>query len=188
MQNGLVSTTFPRTRKSRRGYNVDQVEDFLEDARRAYAADGTAPSVVNAANIRTTAFAMQKGGYSPVHVDAALERLEDAFASRERELAVQRAGDEAWFTQARSTAQEILDRLSRPAGHRFDRMNFLSDGYHRKEVDAFANRLVQYFQDGTSLSVEEVRTTTFRQQKGGYREAQVDLLLDTVIDVMLAVR
>jgi DivIVA domain-containing protein len=67
-------------------------------------------------------------------------------------------------------------------------MSFLSDGYHRKDVDAFANRLVQYFQDGTSLSVEEVRTTTFRQQKGGYREAQVDLLLDTVVDVMLAVR
>lgn len=188
MQNSVVSTTFPRTRKSRRGYNVDQVEDFLEDARRAYAADGTAPTVVNAENIRTTAFAMQKGGYSTAHVDAALERLEDAFASRERELALQQAGDEAWYTRARSTAQEILDRLSRPQGHRFERVNFLSDGYHRKDVDAFAGRLVEYFQDGTSLSVEEVRTITFRQQKGGYRETQVDLLLDTVVDVMLAVR
>jgi len=39
--------------------------------------------------IRTTAFAMQKGGYSTSHVDAALERLEDAFASRERDRAFQ---------------------------------------------------------------------------------------------------
>ena len=188
MQNGLVSTTFPRTRKSRRGYNVDQVEDFLEDARRAYSADSAAPTVVNAENIRTTAFAMQKGGYSPVHVDAALERLEDAFASRERELAVQQAGDEAWYTRARSIAQEILDRLSREPGHRFDRVSFLSNGYHRKDVDAFASRLVDYFQDGKPLSIDEGRTIAFRPKKGGYRETQVDLLLDTVVNVMLAVR
>lgn len=38
------------------------------------------------------------------------------------------------------------------------------------------------------MSVEEVRTVTFREQRGGYREEQVDLLLDSVTDVMLAVR
>ena len=32
-------------------------------------------TVVSAATIRTTAFGMQKGGYSTVHVDAARERL-----------------------------------------------------------------------------------------------------------------
>ena len=183
-----MSTTFPRTRKSRRGYNVDQVEEFLEDARRAYSADSAANSVISADSIRTTSFIMQKGGYSTVHVDAALERLEDAFAVRERELAVQRAGNELWYGQARSTAQEILDRLSRPAGHRFARAGFLSDGYHRKDVDALAERLVRYFQDGAALSIEEVRTVVFRPRKGGYRETQVDLLLDAVVNVMLAVR
>jgi DivIVA domain-containing protein len=183
-----VSTTFPRTRKSRRGYNVDQVEDFLEDARRAYSAEGTAGMVINAGSIRTTSFLMQKGGYSTVLVDAALERLEDAFASRERELAVHQAGEEAWYGQARATAKEILDRLSRPAHQRFDRMGFLSDGYHRKDVDEFAERLVKYFQDGAALSVDEVRTIAFRPKKGGYRETQVDLMLDAVVNVMLAVR
>jgi DivIVA domain-containing protein len=188
VQNSVVSTTFPRTRKSRRGYSIDQVEDFLEDARRAYSADVTASSVINAESIRTTSFVMQKGGYSTVHVDAALERLEDAFASRERELAVQSSGDEAWFSGARSTAQQILDRLSRDRGQRFDRVSILSDGYHRKDVDAFADRLVTYFQDGSALSIDEVRTVAFRPKKGGYRETQVDLLLDTVVNVMLAVR
>jgi DivIVA domain-containing protein len=183
-----VSTTFPRIRKSRRGYSVDQVEDFLEEARRAYSAEPNEPAVVNATNIRQMAFSLQKGGYSPSHVDAALERLEDAFASRERERAIAERGDEAWYTEARSIAREILDRLARPAAHRFDRVGLLSKGYHRVEVDAFASRLTNYFQDGRPMSIDEVRTVSFRPQKGGYREAQVDLVLDSVITVMLAVR
>ena len=183
-----MSTTFPRTRKSRRGYSVDQVEDFLEDARRAYSAEPHEPAVVNATNIRQMAFALEKGGYSPVHVDAALERLEDAFATRERERAIQERGDEAWYAEARTIAKEILDRLARPVGHRFDRGSFLSNGYHCKDVDAFARRLVNYFQDGKPMSIDEVRMVAFRPKKGGYREAQVDLLLDAVVNVMLAVR
>ena len=183
-----VSTTFPRTRTSRRGYSVEQVEDFLEDARQAYSAEPNAPVAVSSTSIRQTAFAMQKGGYSPTHVDAALERLEDAFANRERERAVQQRGDQAWYTEARTIAQEILARLARPFGHRFDRVSILSTGYDRKQVDAFAARLTSYFQEGQPMSIEEVRTVAFRPKKGGYREAQVDLLLDAVVSVMLAVR
>ena len=100
-----MSTTFPRTRRSRLGYDVEQVEDFLEDARQAYDAGPGQPVVITAETIRHTAFAMQKGGYSTVHVDAALERLEDAFATRERERALQSSGDGVWYTQARATAQ-----------------------------------------------------------------------------------
>jgi DivIVA domain-containing protein len=33
-----------------------------------------------------------------------------------------------------------------------------------------------------------VRTVAFQAQRGGYREAQVDLVLDAVTRVMLAVR
>jgi DivIVA domain-containing protein len=183
-----VSNTFPRSRKSKQGYNVDQVEDFLEDARAAYTADRGAQSVLNAASIRKTAFAMQKGGYSPSHVDAALERLEDAFAARERERARAEAGDAAWFAQARASAQVILDRLARDEGRRFSRVGPFTTGYKPKDVDAFADRLVNYFQNGKPMSVEQVRTVVFRGSKRGYREAQVDLLLDAVIDVMLAVR
>lgn len=183
-----MSTTFPRTRKSHRGYSVDQVEDFLEDARRAYSAEPNEPAIINAASIRQMAFALEKGGYSPVHVDAALERLEDAFAGRERERAIQQMGDEAWYTEARTMAREILDRLARAPGHRFDHVNVLSNGYNRKDVDAFAARLTSYFQDGEPMSIDAVRTVAFRPRKGGYREAQVDLLLDAVVNVMLAVR
>lgn len=181
-----MSTTFPRARKT--GYSIDQVEDFLEEARRAYTADPRQPGVLDAAAIRTMAFAMQRKGYSTVHVDAALERLEDAFAARERERAFAQAGDAAWYSQARSTAQVVLDRLSRPTGKRFARVGPLTGGYHVKDVDAFADRLVGYFQHGKPMSAEQVRTVVFRPAKGGYDETQVDVLLDAVIGVMLAVR
>jgi DivIVA domain-containing protein len=184
-----VSNTFPRTRNSRLGYNVDQVEDFLEDARRAYSTDIAGPSVVTAESIRTTAFAMQKGGYSTTHVDAALERLEDAFASRERDRAfAPPGGDAAWYDEARGTAQVILDRLARPEEHRFSRVSLVTRGYSVREVDAFADRLVDYFQHGKPMSIDEVRLVAFPAARRGYNETQVDLLLDSVIDVMLAVR
>lgn len=179
-------STFPRSPKSVRGYDTDEVDEFLAAARHAY--DSDPGSTLTAEDIRHTAFAMTKGGYSTSHVDAALERLEDAFAVREGEIARAERGDSAWFEEARSTAQVILDRLQRPQGQRFDRVSFLTPGYNRQDVDRFAARLMKYFQDGRPMSVEEVRTVTFRAQHGGYREAQVDLLLDSVTDVMLAVR
>ena len=183
-----MSNTFPHSRKSKLGYNVDQVEDFLEEARAAYTADRGAQSVVNAASIRQMAFAMQKGGYSTSHVDAALERLEDAFATRERERAFAEVGDAAWYAQARSSAQAILDRLARDPGKRFSRVGPFTNGYSPKDVDAFAVRLVNYFQHGKPMSIDEVRLVAFTASKRGYNEQQVDLLLDNVIDVMLAVR
>lgn len=174
-----MSTTFPKTRG--RGYDVDEVEDFLEEARRAYS--GSADSAVNAASIRRVAFSMKRGGYSASHVDAALERLEDAFATRERDLPVQAAVQEP-----RLIAQEIVNRLARPRRHRFDRAGFMVNGYRRSDVDAFVDRISDFLVNGTPLDVSEVRMVAFRPQRGGYREAQVDLLLDAVIDVMLAVR
>jgi DivIVA domain-containing protein len=183
-----VSSTFPRVRTSRRGYSVDEVEDFLEDARRAYA-DESGMSAVTSETIRTTAFSMQKGGYSASHVDAALERLEDAFATRERYRVFARSGGDAeWYGKARGTAQVILDRLARPEGARFSRVGPLTRAYNVKQVDAFADRLVDYFQHGKPMSVDEVRTVAFASTRRGYNEAQVDLLLDSVVSVMLAVR
>ncbi len=183
-----MSTTFPRVKRSQRGYDVEQVEDFLEEARRAYGAERGELTVVSAESIRLTAFDIQKGGYSTHHVDAALERLEDAFSTRERDQAVRKVGDEAWFAGARTVAQDVVDRLARPVGHRFSRVGRLSAGYHQADVDAFADRLTAYFRDGRPLTVDDVRTVAFRSRRGGYRESQVDLVLDSVVSVMLAVR
>jgi len=180
--------TFPLARKGRLGYDIDEVEDFLEEARQAYTAESADEQTISADSIRTTAFSMRKRGYSTSHVDAALERLEDVFAAREREREIARDGDEAWFAGARATAQELLDRVARPAGKKFRRVSVLTLGYSVKDVDAFAERISGYFQNGSPLTPEDVRTVAFRPQRGGYQEAQVDVVLDTVIRVILAVR
>ncbi|MFD1715900.1 DivIVA domain-containing protein [Amnibacterium flavum] len=183
-----MGTTFPRTARSRQGYRVAEVEQFLEDARQAYDRPPGDLGGLDAETIRHTAFGMERGGYSTAHVDAALERLEDAFAIREREIAYRTVGDKAWFGQARETAQEILARLARPDNRRFARVGGLSEGYNRRDVDRFCARLRRYFREGEVVGIDEVRSVAFRAQRGGYREQQVDLLLDSVVDVMLAVR
>lgn len=182
----MSSTTFPRVRKGR-GYDPAEVEDFLEDARRAYAAaDGQA--VLTADAVRTTAFSMRRGGYDPSAVDAALERLEDAFATRERQSAIERSGDQAWYQEARGVAQSVLDRITRPRGRRFRRLSWFATGYSVREVDSLTERIRRFFQNGTALTADEVRRAAFHPQRGGYAEAQVDALLDATVRVMLAVR
>jgi DivIVA domain-containing protein len=184
----LMANTFPRSRRSKLGYRVDDVNQFLDVARRAYDAPPGTTTGIDARTIRRTAFPMEKGGYSTAHVDAALERLEDAFALRERNHAVKTQGEKAWFGQARASAAEILERVSRPDGERFGHAGPLAIGYDIDEVDRFSGRLKKYFKDGTPMSVDEVRTVAFRPRRGGYLEWQVDMVLDAVVDVMLAVR
>src|SRR5690606_543945 len=99
--NGLVSTTFPRVRRSQRGYNIDEVEEFLESARVAYSAEPGSTSALDSDAIRHTAFRISRGGYATDHVDRALERLEDAFAARERENTRRQLDESAWQSEVR---------------------------------------------------------------------------------------
>jgi len=180
--------TFPRARRREPGYDIDEVEEFLARARQAYSVPSGESGRLTADEVRSTAFTIRRKGYSASAVDAALERLEDAFATREREEAVAAQGQEAWFLEARSTAQALLDRLVRPRGQRFRRVGVFTTGYSVRDVDAFADRIADYFQHGKPLSIEQVRTVSFAAQRGGYQEAQVDHVLDSVVRVMLAVR
>lgn len=183
--------TFPRARRSSRGYDVDEVEDFLGLARRVYDGGALEGESLTASGIRAHAFTLRLHGYATGAVDAALERLESAFSARERSTAVAEAGDEeAWFARARADADEVIARLKRDPGRRFDRVGALSRGYRVADVDAFGDRLVRFFEvgDGPSTGVADVRGAAFAPQRGGYREAQVDALLAVVVDVMLAVR
>ena len=188
-QNGAVTLTFPPARTGRPGYDVDEVDVFLKRAREAFSAPTDDEALLTSDTIRHTAFRLvRRDGYSARHVDAALERLDEAFASRERDVAIARLGTDAYYAEARATAQEIIDRLARPAGSRFRRMSVLARGYHPADVDLFAARISGYFEKGQPLPLETVRTIAFRSQYRGYHETQVDLLLDTVIRLMLAVR
>jgi DivIVA domain-containing protein len=179
---------FPQAERGQKGYERRAVEVFLARARDAFeapAADGE--PAITSATVRDASFPLVKHGYSIVAVDAALSRIEDAFASRERESGIAHAGVEGWVGQARLTAQEILDRLVRPDGHRFTRARGLRYGYRVDEVDLVSRKLVGYFERGETVTVEQVRQAAFRMERRGYREEQVDALLDGVVEVMLAV-
>lgn len=186
-----MSHTFPLTRKFERGYDPTEVESFLADVRRAYEVDrdtvGSDGHVLDSAAIRRVSFGLRKHGYSTAHVDAALDRLEDAFSARERLAATQKIGEDEWLAATREKAREILARIERAPRRKF-RSSGAKMGYHRDDVDEFAGVLSDYFRLGTPLSVDNVRTVVFRQKRRGYDEAQVDFLLDAVIDVILAVR
>jgi DivIVA domain-containing protein len=164
-----------------RGYAVDAVDSFLKRA----AEGGTG---VTSDEIRGAQFPLVKGGYRIDSVDSALDQLEDTMADNERRDAVNRIGNDAVTADSRALAQTILDRVARPAGQRFRRAAFFTYGYNRNDVDAFTDRVREFYNDGQSLSRTDVRSITFRPQVGGYDEAQVDFVLDELVRVMLAAR
>ncbi|PRB18940.1 DivIVA domain-containing protein [Microbacterium sp. MYb62] len=176
---------FALTSGRTRGYHRAAVDTFLASARRAFETGG---DELGADDVRAASFPLVKGGYVVADVDAALGRVEDAFAARERERVVREQGAGAWVEQARSDAQLILDHLARPRRHRFARTGVLTFGYRIDEVDHVSTRIVRYLRDGDALTAEQLRSAAFRMQRGGYREEQVDALLDATIDVILAVR
>lgn len=176
---------FPLTTGRARGYRPDAVDDFLDRARAAFEADD--PGAMDSTAVRTAAFPLVRRGYQVVAVDAALSRIEDAFAAREREHALSRRGARAWVGQSRKLAQEVLDRLTRPRGRRFRRVGVLRFGYRVDEVDLVADKIARFLENGEPVTVDQVRSVAFRMQRRGYSEAQVDAVLDATVEVMLAV-
>lgn len=179
------TTPFPLATGRFKGYDIAAVDEFLAAARAAFE-DGD-DAHISSADVRQVGFPLVAHGYQIAAVDAALGRLEDAFAAREREHALSRAGGRGWVGRSRRLGQEILDRLNRPRGHRFDRVGLLTYGYRIDEVDAVAEKIAGYLESGEHVTVEQVRSVAFRMQRRGYREDQVDAVLDAVVEVMLAV-
>lgn len=184
-ETAVPETPFPVVAGRAKGYDRAAVDDFLARARDAF--EAPAGEGLDSAEVRRTAFPLVRGGYAITAVDGAVGRIEDAFAAREREHALSRAGARAWVGRSRNLAQEVLDRLSREPKERFERVGLLSYGYRVDEVDIVADRIVRYLESGEPLSVEQVRSVAFRMQRGGYQEAQVDAVLDAVVSVILAI-
>ena len=176
---------FPDAPGRRKGYEKHAVDAFLAQARAAFEADD--PEALRSAEVRAAAFPLVRHGYAIAPVDAALGRIEDAFATREREYAMSQRGARAWVAESRTVAQEVLDRLTRPRGHRFERTSVWHYGYRVDEVDLVGDKIARYLAAGEPVTVEQVRSVAFRMQRGGYREAQVDAVLDAVVETILAI-
>jgi DivIVA domain-containing protein len=164
-----------------KGYDVAAVDEFIARAQ-------TGESTLSSSDIRSATFRVVKGGYSIVDVDSALERLEDTVAEHEHRDLVTRSGADAATAHARALAQEILNRVAREPRRRFRSAPMFTYGYNRDDVDAFADRIRAFYNDGGVLSRADVRGVTFRPALGGYDEGQVDMLLAELVRVMLAAR
>ncbi|WP_258805400.1 DivIVA domain-containing protein [Pseudarthrobacter sp. NS4] len=185
-----IPASFERVQRSEYGYNAKQVDQFLQRARVSLETPEAAAQPVNSADVRAVSFDPVKGGYSASVVDAALDRLEDAFARRERDELIAAHGEEAWLREIGNLSAILRGRLHRRDGDRFRRpARKKTRSYNTTDVDRLCRELVAYLEQDKPLSVDSVRRAVFRPAAGpdGYEEAQVDAFLDRVVELMAAI-
>jgi DivIVA domain-containing protein len=181
-----VSSTFPRATRKASAYDMAQVDAFLAEARIAYDTYEDGEPTMTSADVRKVAFDVAKKGYAAAAVDAALERLEVALAELERERVINTEGWEGLSRRSREALETIGARFSRPAKKKFARVGAFATGYRVADVDAFADEVRSGLESGAVLRASWVRQAVFRPQKRGYNESQVDLVLDELIDALIA--
>ncbi len=181
-----MSDTFPRAGRLTKGYDAEQVEAFLARARAAYE-DGAGGSAMTSWHVRTIGFDLVRGGYDVEAVDAALDRIEDAFARREKHRGEERAGSSGWQTQLRTQEQSLRAQLARSDGQRFPRGSGLELTYDVAQVDELCRRVEDAFASGRPLNPDAVRLAVFKSRRGsrGYHEASVDAFLDRVVELLV---
>lgn len=180
------SPLFTLLSQDEHGYSRGEVDRFMARAREAYDSGTGMPL----AEIRGASFSMTPGGYSPAEVDAALDRLEDAFAGAERDRFIQQHGEDAWYERLHQQSQPLRRRMERADGHRFrEPANAGGIGYRKDEVDHLCKQLEKYLDGENPMSVDEIRTMTFASSTGSnsYDEAQVDAFLDSMTEIMASV-
>ncbi len=181
---------FPRVADDEFGYEPAQVERFLQRARATYETALPDDEVVTSAVVRRTTFDPARGGYEPREVDAALDRLEDVFAARERNAIIESEGHDRWIEGIAQVSGVLRARLHRAPGERFRRPARSGvSSYAIADVDALCDRLLEYFEQDVPLSVDDVRRATFGRATGeeGYEENQVDAFLDRTIELMASI-
>ncbi|HIZ38100.1 MAG TPA: DivIVA domain-containing protein [Candidatus Ruania gallistercoris] len=180
-----MADLFPTVKGWGSGYDREEVEEFFDRARRAYEG-GT--DDLDGGDVRTVAFELDRGGYDPAAVDAALDRLEAAFVQRRRADHIAAHGQEDWMEQVAERATTLYPRLVRPAGERFAPPE-RGRGYEASAVDAVLDKLVDYFDAGKPLTAGQLRHVTFpsASRSRAYAEGPVDAFLDRAVDVLLAV-
>ena len=185
-----IPASFDRVQRNEYGYNAKQVDQFLQRARVSFENPGAAAQTIKSADVRAVCFDPVKGGYAAAGVDAALDRLEDAFARRERDELIAARGEDAWLREIGKLSGLLRGRLHRHDGERFRRpAGGRGRSYNTVDVDNLCHDLIGYLEHDQPISVDNVRRAVFRQAKGkdGYEETQVDAFLDRVVELMAAI-
>ncbi len=173
---------FSKVKRSKLGYNCDQVDAFVAMARQQY--ERPEGYLLASERVRETEFDLVRGGYDVNLVDAALDRIEDALADREFARKRQTRGEQAIADQLTRISEIVLTRAQRPKRKRFDAVAWPARGYNRKQVDALCNLVLEHLVNSEPLLMSEVRRIVFSAQRGGYAENQVDAFIDRVIQIL----
>lgn len=185
-----IPASFDRVQRNQYGYNAKQVDQFLLRARVSFETPNAADRSVKSADVRAVSFDPVKGGYAAAGVDAALDRLEDALARRERDELVAEGGEEAWLREIGRLAGVLRGRLHRPDGRRFRRPSKAkARSYNTTDVDDLCHELIGYLEADQPLSVDNIRRAVFRPAIGrdGYEESQVDAFLERAVELMASI-
>lgn len=168
-----------------KGYDIEEVNAFLERAKKAY--NGPVSDSFDENTVRNAAFHAARRGYAPADIDDALDRLEAAFLHKRRAAVVAERGENAWLNSTYKDAKSLYPRLLRPSGQRFQDAD--GWGYAKSEVDELIGRLSSYFDGKSDLCAADIRSAVFSSAKGekAYDEAVVDVYLERAASVLLAV-
>lgn len=193
------SATIARAGKRKWGYDVGQVDAFLERAHTLYEDD---EPKMSQADIQNVSFALEKDGYVISQVDAALNRLEKAVVDKQTQWDVTQFGRVAWRAATEQLAHSLYGRADRPAKNRFDPGASRHPSYDRKQVDRLVNQVVGKIKRelgeskdresdavrkiDAELTSTRVSNIIFTQRTGkrGYSERQVDAYLNRAIQVL----
>lgn len=181
-----MSQMFTVSTGLRRGYAQAEVNEFFEYARSVY--ESQIDDSLTQREIHTHVFGMERGGYVIGEVDAAMDRLENAFVAKHRQDVLNTRGPSGWSEELNNQAQTLYPRLSRKAGTRFAPPT-KGKGYSADQVDAMCRRLVSFFNGKEQVTAAEIRAIRFDAARGknAYEETSVDAFVARAVEVLLGV-
>lgn len=176
-----MTAHFAKTNKKSLGYNTAEVDDLVAKARAFFAAQ----SALSDPNfIRNAQFGLEKGGYEIASVDAALDRLDEAFGLQQARNLVSQSGLFDSRQQQIELKDVLLARANRPQAKTFASTGLFGKGYSKKQVDLLLANFATHLDGGTKMTIPQLREARFKYVSGGYNEAQVDAYLDRAIDYL----
>lgn len=175
-----MTAHFPKAAAKELGYHPAQVDALVERARQQFSTPGS--HNLEAKTMRTSQFELVPGGYVISAVDAALDRLDDAFAVQDAKRLVAQIGEHGAIEHVANLKAMLAGRISRPKGKRFGRTKWWLKGYSARQVDAMLNLVGEQLSATKSVPVARLREITFQPKWGGYVENQVDSFIDKSVE------
>lgn len=193
------TSALDRAGKRKWGYNVAQVDEFLERAHEMY--ENNDPQL-SQEEIQLTSFDLERNGYVIGQVDATLIRLERAIVDKNTQTQIAEEGRRQWDQETLGLAQTLQQRAEAPNRQRFKPGLRHHPSYDRKQVDLLVmqtwTRITQLL--GIPNTLDEVRNAdlitssrvanaifTQRNAHHGYDESSVDAYLNRAIQVLTRV-